>query len=75
MAIVSVITMYFNFGYNQKICEGINGICFDEIKSVSDAGYSVSEYKKLIGNDAISSDFVCRDEEFTVAAGGAEIAI
>ena len=73
MAIVSVITMYFNFGYNQKICEGINGICFDEIKSVSDAGYSVSEYKKLIGNDAISSDFVCRDEEFTVAAGGAEI--
>lgn len=75
MSAVSMVLMFFNFGYNQKICDGINGISFDAIRSVSDAGYSDKAYKNLIGNDAISTDFMCTDEKFSVTAGGAVIPV
>ena len=72
MSAVSMVLMFFNFGYNQNICDGIN---FDSIRSISDAGYSDKAYKNLIGNDAVSTDFVCADEKFSVTAGGAEIPV
>lgn len=75
MTFISIITMYFSFGYDIKICDGINGIYFDGITSISDAGYTKKAYKKLTGNDAISSDFVCLDKKFTVNAGGIEIPV
>lgn len=53
MTLISIITMYFSFGYDMKICDGINGIYFDGFTSISDAGYTKKAYKKLTGNDAI----------------------
>ncbi|MCQ2480261.1 MAG: glycosyl hydrolase family 28 protein, partial [Clostridia bacterium] len=57
------------------ICPDTKGISFEEIQSIKNAGYSLNEYKKLIGNDGISTAFICKDESFTVTAGGTDVPV
>ncbi len=70
---ISTVLTFFDIGTNQAICPNVNGISFEKIQSIKDAGYSLKEYKKLIDNDGTQGDFVCKDSTFTVTAGGTDI--
>lgn len=74
-AIFSAVLIFFNIGCVQPVCDSVKEVEFCGVKSIGEVGYTVNDYKKLIGNGAISSDFVCRDNQFKVTAGGTEIPV